>query len=90
MKMNSSIQSVQLSPNPNNGCFRLKHYLPIDYDSLCIDLLDAHGNETDIPLKLTTQSETEIEIQLEKLISGVFQVRMRDEKIYFIKKIIIK
>ena len=80
---------LQLKASALSDIFLLTHYMPINYDTLSIDFMDTEGQKMDVQVGYKYLTDTCIELTLDKIISGVFLLRLRDEKSFLMKKVII-
>lgn len=75
---------LSLFPNPSEKEFELRSNEKIDFES--ISILDISGKSINELLDFYQLSENSIKINTEKIISGIYLVKVGNETIYFIKK----
>ena len=83
-------QKLQVTLSGKQDAFFIKSYIPIDYQTLSIDLLNAYGDETTVSLDVESHTNDSIEVRWLGRLKGIFQLRLKDKNSYFLKKIIIQ
>lgn len=85
----STTHQLELQTCEKGSTLLLKHCLPINYNNLSVDLLDTTGRQTGVLVRHKLLAEDSLELTLNQVISGVFQLRLRDGKSFLIKKVIL-
>jgi hypothetical protein len=83
------IKAIQLSSTERPKHVRLTSPNTAFTNEVKIDLLDGIGKAVDLELAFAVTSAHECEVDLSTLSSGVYHLRVLDEEVFFVKRIIL-
>lgn len=89
MIKNAPIKAIQLSPAERPKHIRLTSPVTAFTKEMKVDLLDGTGKAVDLKLAFSVVGDHECEVDLSTLPLGVYHLRVVDESVFFVKRIIL-
>ncbi len=91
MQLTSKIGAVNVSQILGQGSLKVSYPRKSDQErTVVVKLLNAFGDEVNVPVEVNSVSVDSIEITIKDQPSGIFYLKIQDDMNYIIKKLILQ